>query len=868
MPNRSGIRVLSALLLLAVAGVAAWAEETPTPPPDDPVFAVLNQLRQGQQPTEAAAAVVELGDAPDFIKPSAGQFAVPVEEAAPPSRQRSQSAPRPGDPEIVRGQTVSLWPEPPVMPASSPLRRDRFMAGRPQPGDPESGRPLPKGTEKLGANTDRLAETGAQKKEGARPVESDRPRFAAQAADAALPGARPAEKSAEAEPTATAARTPGAAAAPAGTTPTGTAPVRSSEEAEQRYTDAMKQIETARPEAEQALREARDTTVNTGQGEELRVRDPGAAALLEAMLKNVPLGTISGQILDPRVRQPLPAFVRIVDRTQSAAGAPLPDGFWCDGQFSTQLLSGPVKLDVRRGRFWPTFVKGVRVEPQKGEVHEIPLTRPPMLNFAARNWHLLDLNLGLEALPSEQRIWLGPAPTLDDLSRAARAADVAVVGVRAPVRALEAGSDWTQQIAQASGTVVLLPVLNGPRHLFSGCAMGIGMKSCADMVVERTRLNEPLRESFEEIRARDGLAVYTDLIGRQRVGKRDLLSLLPSLEKSYIQDLPEGSFRLYGAAELPHCTVTGPAYDLLEFDGQPWTEKIWFNLLENGYRIPIVGAGTGSLESGRLPFGQMLVEIEGAPTREKTVAALRKGASTVTFGPAVFCRVLERDMGPGAVLPTDGRALTLQVRAYSSLEPGMQLDSIEVIRNGVVVQTQQALENESEINDLRVPISETTPAWYVVRVRERKGFGARAQRGASAWTNPIYFQSAQQPRPRPAQSRISGQLKSRGLFAKGSVTVLVAGEAPRAVATDKEGRFSVQLPASGSLIFEAPGCEPVARRVFEHPKVQRALLNLLAERDGPLWEQLAKRTMFESWALLLSELTWDVDLAPAGSGGN
>ena len=97
----------------------------------------------------------------------------------------------------------------------------------------------------------------------------------------------------------------------------------------------------------------------------------------------------------------------------------------------------------------------------------------------------------------------------------------------------------------------------------------------------------------------------------------------------------------------------------------------------------------------------------------------------------------------------------------------------------------------------------------------------------------------------------------------GTVTALAPGRAPRRIDTDSAGHFKLQVPASGTLIFEAPGCEPMARRIFEHPRVRKALAALQTEQEGPLLEQLAKNSIFDAWKLLLSELDWQVSLAPA-----
>jgi hypothetical protein len=109
-----------------------------------------------------------------------------------------------------------------------------------------------------------------------------------------------------------------------------------------------------------------------------------------------------------------------------------------------------------------------------------------------------------------------------------------------------------------------------------------------------------------------------------------------------------------------------------------------------------------------------------------------------------------------------------------------------------------------------------------------------------------------------------GQLRGSGRPIQGSVTVVVPGEPERTVETNAEGRFRVTLPSHGALVLAATGHEPQAVRVFAHPRVQAALGALIAEREGKLHELLAKPTLFPAWRLLLSELEFNVDLAPLG----
>ena len=180
-----------------------------------------------------------------------------------------------------------------------------------------------------------------------------------------------------------------------------------------------------------------------------------------------------------------------------------------------------------------------------------------------------------------------------------------------------------------------------------------------------------------------------------------------------------------------------------------------------------------------------------------------------------------------------------------------------------MVHEQAASEGETQVNNMCWTVSETASAWYVVRVTERCNTPSAGHRPGTAWTNAIRFRGAGFLPPAPAVSRITGTLR-RGLTpVAGTVTAVVPGQPARQVATDKSGSFKIELPASGSLVFEAPGCEPLAQRVFEHPRVLRALGALQAEQDGLLRQQFEKAGLFPAWRLLLADLEWDVTLLPS-----
>ena len=640
------------------------------------------------------------------------------------------------------------------------------------------------------------------------------------------------------------------------------ASAKAQEDPEQRFKEIIKQIEENNKTLEKlSEKRAQQELERGGDNNGVHSRDKRATWAIDALSNKTPLGILNGRIVDPKGKL-IPARVQIIDLSNTPVNASLDEGFWCGGQYNARVFSGPVKVQVSHGRFSPTYLKGVEVKPGLMAECDVAIGKANELKFTSRGWFLADLDIGLRRRVGERSLWLGKPPTIQDLLSAARAEDVHILGVPVPWGDLRDPKEIAAVIAQQDD-MVLLPVFPGPTHAFYGCGMGLGVKSWDELPRQISLPETPLRDSFEAIRDAGGLAVYKNLAGLSNANiKHDIFTLFPRLEQTGYYADPSGSARMFAASELPFDTVVGPAYDLFAFDGSALAEQLWFNLITQGYPVSVIGAAGGSLEGGRVPYGQTFIHLEGKPTRENVMEGIKKGHTSISFGPAAFCKILERDMGPGSVLPADGRLLTLQIQAYASMEQAAQIDKIEIIRNGEVVHVQNGNDGESQIDDFRWPVSERMSAWYVVRVTERHGSGPTAHKGGTAWTSPIYFRGVEFASPMLAQSNVSGILR-RGLTpVEGKVTAVVPGQPSRIVTTDVNGYYKVQLPASGILIFEAAGCEPRALHVFEHPKVQRALGALQSGDETVMQDQFAKPSLFPAWTLLLSDLNWDVSLNP------
>ncbi|MCZ7644855.1 MAG: hypothetical protein M5U26_06160 [Planctomycetota bacterium] len=812
---------------------------------------------------------------------------------------RPALGPRPGDPEFQRAFPEDDGPAPLGRPLTGPAGKD---ARHPTRNDPEYPRRWP-------ADEERFAAQPVPRGTAPEQAREDRPRFTLNQGlddpraqlDQALAAPLPPLLEAPAAPHApggSAEASPQPARAPDGSKP---APletpgierasstdtltlneilklkpkdqpaVRSGEEVDERFQnllglirrnqDALKTRAPLKSAAEPAAEnEDPDAYVET--------RDPKAVSALDFFLKDRPQGIVQGVVLDAETRQPLPARVRVVDASDLAQAAPLPDlGFWCNGSFRVPVAAGKVKIEVSAGRFRSSFLKGVDVEPGKVATVEAVLARPRAFDFAFKGWYLADLNLGLRAGRGERPLWLGARPVVADAVLAAYAEGVQVLGLAMPWDLGEEtlpAPEILEFFQRLQGPrLTLLPVFRGPRHPFCGNVLGLGPATWEGLP---DLLNDPrdcLRDWLEDIRQRGGVSAFADLAGRGTVNPREeLLPLLPGLMRDGFYAPADATARLHAPAELPFDTIVGPAYDALAFDGSEAAARIWFNLLDEGYPVPVFGAGGGSLEGGRVPRGQTFVNVPGVPAPEKILEAVRRGHSVVSFGPAAFVKVFERDKGPGERLPADGRPLQLQIQAYASLDPGARLERIEIVRNGKVIHNEKVTEGLTLLNDFRFPFKEERNAWYLIRVVEVVGRGPETER--YAWTNPIFFDTRNRELPRPTETRVQGVLRAPGgTPLRGAVTIVEPGRETREIPVGPDGRFEFKLATAGAMIFHAPGHAPALKRVYNEPRIQQALGALHTEREAGLEEALSRRSIFGQWRLLVAELNEDVVLTLA-----
>ena len=116
---------------------------------------------------------------------------------------------------------------------------------------------------------------------------------------------------------------------------------------------------------------------------------------------------------------------------------------------------------------------------------------------------------------------------------------------------------------------------------------------------------------------------------------------------------------------------------------------------------------------------------------------------------------------PGAEFPADGQSHHARLTAWSSPLPGETLVSVQVIRNGEIVQAWDLRSRRARQWSGEFELSDTAYAWYAIRVTSTcldpaclATWRQPAEIYEVAVANPVYFLPKTFHRPRPALAKV------------------------------------------------------------------------------------------------------------------
>jgi hypothetical protein len=204
--------------------------------------------------------------------------------------------------------------------------------------------------------------------------------------------------------------------------------------------------------------------------------------------------------------------------------------------------------------------------------------------------------------------------------------------------------------------------------------------------------------------------------------------------------LPDQSSTLFN--ELPIDVALGKIdyYELIGFSDHKASEKVWYQLLNAGFKLP-AGAGTDALAnyaSLRGPVGVNRVYVKGdGPLDEQSfLQKMIAGNSFVTNGPMLAFTLDGKNSGDSIEVSSKGKTLS-----YSALlRSHVPIDHFEVIWNGEVI-AKHTLKEARTSADVTGSIKVKGSGWILLRAWGENGHRDLPDLYPYASTNPIYIKS-------------------------------------------------------------------------------------------------------------------------------
>lgn len=198
-------------------------------------------------------------------------------------------------------------------------------------------------------------------------------------------------------------------------------------------------------------------------------------------------------------------------------------------------------------------------------------------------------------------------------------------------------------------------------------------------------------------------------------------------------------------SELPVDVALGKLdyYEVVGFSDHRATARVWYQLLNCGFRIP-AGAGTDAMAnyaSLRGPVGLNRVFVKAGPTldHERFLAGLKAGRAFATNGPLLGFTLQGKEAGDEIELRAPG---TLE--ASVSLRSIVPVDKLEIVANGEVVAS-VPLSGDRTSATQTVKIKVERSGWYTLRASAEGSRAPVLDIYPFATTSPVYVSVAGAP---------------------------------------------------------------------------------------------------------------------------
>ncbi len=283
------------------------------------------------------------------------------------------------------------------------------------------------------------------------------------------------------------------------------------------------------------------------------------------------------------------------------------------------------------------------------------------------------------------------------------------------------------------------------------------------------------------------------------------------------------------AAEFIFDTITGPLYNLFILADFSASLKLWYVLLNQGYRIPAIYLGGNNLlRNTDYPSLKMYAKVPRKEYSQKLIhTALKNGQSILSNGP--FIRLFVESIGSKAQPHQTGLDNTewinghslkigdlgftsdnyrnIYIEAFSSSSPDDYIKTIELIYNGKIVGKKVGAEySKNLLTTIKVMLNQ--PGWIQLRYTSTTG-------KYHALTNPIYIidQNTQSPTPALASCKVNVLSAQTGQPLNAELIIENFGITINKVVLSQQP-LTIQLPATANIRVEAKDYIPQEKNLY------------------------------------------------------
>ena len=180
-----------------------------------------------------------------------------------------------------------------------------------------------------------------------------------------------------------------------------------------------------------------------------------------------------------------------------------------------------------------------------------------------------------------------------------------------------------------------------------------------------------------------------------------------------------GNFVSNWASEIAFDYVAGQGYDGVDIfnDGEPvffQHERVWWNLLNMGYKVAGTANSDGSIIGGHAGRFRTYTHIDGDFSWPKIAQEIRAGQCVASSGPMVLFEVDGQRPGGGVSRrrPDASRPPHGLVQSPARRNAGV----VQVLRNGEIVEAWDLRSKRARQWSGQFELSDTAYAWYAIRV--------------------------------------------------------------------------------------------------------------------------------------------------------